>query len=57
MAYSTLRELLAGDPRSRALFDTFSGDAQVALQEQRQNIRSYEELERVAALFSTPPDE
>lgn len=52
--YSSLRDLLANDPRSRALYDTFTPDAQVALQEQKQSVKSYEELQRVATLFEQP---
>ena len=49
--YPTLRELIANDPDSKALFERFSPDAQVALQEQRQNIHNRADLERLAAAF------
>ena len=47
--YPTLRDLIENDPASKRLFDRFSPDAQVALQEQRQDIHTYADLERVAA--------
>ena len=50
-SYPTLQELLRNDPQSRQLFDTFSPDAQVAVQEQRQNIHTYADLHRIAAGF------
>lgn len=50
-SYPTLRELIENDPQSKQLFDRFSPDAQVALQEQRQDIHTYADLARVAASF------
>ena len=50
-AYPTLRDLLENDPASRALFARFTRDEQVALQEQRQDIRTYADLESAAASF------
>ncbi len=50
-SYSTLQELLRNDERSRALYGQFPPDAQVALQEQRQNIHTYEDLQQLAAAF------
>ena len=49
--YPTLRDLIENAPASKRLFDRFSPDAQVALQEQRQDIHTYADLERVAASF------
>ncbi len=49
--YPTLRELIQNDPKSRQLFDSFPPDAQVAVQEQRQNIHTYGDLQRLAASF------
>ena len=49
--YPTLRELLRHSEQSRRLFDTFSPDAQVALQEQRQSIHTYDDLQKIAASF------
>lgn len=46
--YATLHELLASDEQSRALFHTFTPQQQIALEEQRQNIHSYAELESLA---------
>lgn len=50
-AYSTLRDLVENDPASKQLFDRLPPDAQVALQEQRQEICTYADLERAAASF------
>ncbi|MBE5793624.1 MAG: hypothetical protein E7323_02950 [Clostridiales bacterium] len=50
-SYPTLQELLHNDPQSRQLFDTFPPDTQVAVQEQRQNIHTYEDLHQIAASF------
>ena len=51
-AYSTLRDLVENDPRpAEQLFDRLPPDAQVALQEQRQEICTYADLERAAASF------
>lgn len=49
--YPTLRELLLHSEQSKQLFDKFSPDAQVALQEQRQNIHTYADLQKIAASF------
>lgn len=49
--YPTLRDLIENDPASKQLFDRLPPDAQVALQEQRQEIRTYADLERAAASF------
>lgn len=49
--YPTLRELLQNSQQSKQLFDKFSPDAQVALQEQRQNIHTYADLQKIAASF------
>lgn len=48
---NTLQTLLQNDPKSRQLFDSFPPDAQVALQEQRQSIHTYEDLKAIAASF------
>lgn len=50
-AFSTLRDLVENDPASKQLFDRLPADAQVALQEQRQDIRTYADLERAATSF------
>ena len=49
--YPTLRDLIEHDPASKQLFDRLPPDAQVALQEQRQEICTYADLERAAASF------
>ncbi|MDD3334717.1 MAG: hypothetical protein PHI98_04280 [Eubacteriales bacterium] len=49
--YPTLRELLEGSEQSRQLFSKFTPDAQVALQEQRQSIHTYDDLQKIAASF------
>ena len=49
--YPTLRDLIENDPASKQLFDRLPPDAQVALQEQRQEICTYADLERAAASF------
>lgn len=49
--YPTLQELLKHSDQSRQLFDKFSPDAQVALQEQRQSIHTYDDLQKIAASF------
>ena len=49
--YPTLRDLIENDTASRQLFSRLPADAQVALQEQRQDIRTYADLERAAASF------
>lgn len=48
---STLHELIEQDARSKTLYDSLPKDVQVALQEQRQNIRTYEELSKAADGF------
>ena len=53
--YESLRELLEHSPQSKRLFSTFSPDAQVALQEQRQNIHTYADLQKIAVLFEDSP--
>ena len=50
-SFETLHELLEGDPGSRQLYDSLAQAEQIALQEQRQNIRTREELERAASGF------
>ena len=47
--YATLHELLKNDPESQKLFDSFAPDTQVALEEIRQDIHSYQELKTFAA--------
>lgn len=49
--YPTLQALLDHDPRSRSLFDSLPTDVQVALQEQRQSIGSYDALRQLANGF------
>ena len=46
--YPTLRDLVECDPASRQLFGRLPPDAQVALQEQRQDIHTFEELQKAA---------
>ena len=48
--YSTLQELLRHSQRSRTLFDGLSREVQVMLQEQRQDIHTFEELQKAARL-------
>lgn len=48
---NTLQALLKSDPKSRRLFESLPMDAQVALQEQRQSIHTFEELKAAAASF------
>ena len=48
---STLHELIQQDSRCKALYENLPRDVQVALQEQRQNIRSYDELAKAAEGF------
>ena len=47
----TLQELLASDSQSRQLYDSFTPDQKVALQEQKQNIHTRAELEAFAKSF------
>ena len=42
--YATLHELIENDSKSKALYEGFAPDTQVALQELRQDIGTYEEL-------------
>lgn len=49
--YPTLQELLRHSEQSRKMFEALHMDQQVALQEQRQNIHTREELKQVAASF------
>jgi len=51
MAYHTLHELIEKDPQSRQLYESFSPDTQVALQEQRQDIHTYDDLKKLACSF------
>ena len=48
--YSTLQELLRHSQRSRILFDGLNREVQVMLQEQRQDIHTFEELQKAARL-------
>ena len=50
--FESLNALIEGSAKSKALFDRFSPDAQVALQEQRQNIHTYADLQKLAASFA-----
>ena len=47
----TLHELIEHDQQSKALYERLPKDVQVALQEQRQNIHTYEELAKAADGF------
>jgi len=49
--YATLHELIEKDSRSKELFERFTPDMQVMLQEQRQNIHTHQDLERFANSF------
>lgn len=49
--YSTLHELIEQDVQSKALYDRLPKDVQVALQEQRQNIHTFDELAKAADGF------
>ena len=51
MEYHTLHELIEKDPESQKLYESFSPDTQVALQELRQDIHTYEELQKLACSF------
>lgn len=57
MEYHTLHELIEKDPKSKTLYNSFSSDAQVALQEQRQNIHTYEDLKKLACSFEKQKEE
>ena len=48
---TTLHELIEHDQQSKALYERLPKDVQVALQEQRQNIHTYEELAKAADGF------
>lgn len=52
MVYETLQDLIARDEASRCLYESLAPDVQTALQEQRQNIRTYGELKRIAEGFA-----
>lgn len=49
--YATLHELLKNDPESKRLFESFPNDTQTALEEIRQDIHSFEELQQFARGF------
>lgn len=49
--HSSLHELLLQDAPSKALYDQLPKDAQVALQEQRQNIHTHQELAQAVCAF------
>ena len=51
--YSSLQELLRHSQRSKTLFDGLNREVQVMLQEQRQDIHTFEELQK-ASRFSKP---
>ena len=46
--YAALRDLVAEDAKSKALYERLPKDHQVMLMEQRQNICTYEELAHAA---------
>lgn len=46
--YAALRDLIAEDAQSKALYEQLPKDQQVMLMEQRQNICTYEELAQAA---------
>lgn len=50
-SHSTLHDLIRTDAQSKALYEQLSPDVQVALQEQRQNIHTREELQKAAEGF------
>ena len=50
-SYPTLQALLENDPQSRQLFDSLPQDVQVALQEQRQDTGSFEQLQQLSEGF------
>ena len=52
MQHATLHDLLQSDECSRKLYEQLAPDVQTALQEQRQNIRTYDELKNAAAGFA-----
>lgn len=49
--YSTLHDLIEQDSESKALYERLPKDVQVALQEQRQNIHTFDELSKAAEGF------
>lgn len=49
--YASLQELLEHDSQSRELFNSLPVTAQIALQEQRQETHSYQELQSLASGF------
>ena len=49
--YPTLQELLKHSPQSKRMFETLHTDEQVALQEQRQNIHTFADLQKAAQSF------
>lgn len=51
VSYPTLHDLLANDNESKALFNSLAPQTQVALQEQRQNIHTREDLQRFRQAF------
>lgn len=46
--YSSLQELLRHSQRSKTLFDGLNRKVQVMLQEQRQDIHTFEELQKAS---------
>lgn len=48
---TTLNQLIRQDDKCRALYDQLSKDVQVALQEQRQDIRTRDELVQAINAF------
>lgn len=49
--YPTLQELLRHSEQSRKMFEALHTDEQVALQEQRQNIHTFADLQKAAQSF------
>ena len=49
--YPSLKELLSHSPKSKRLYDSFSPGVQLYLQEQRESIHIYADLEKTASLF------
>jgi len=47
----TLNELIQQDVQSKTLYNQLPKDVQVAMQEQRQNIHTYEELAKAVSAF------
>lgn len=48
---TTLQELLTASPESRRLFDGLSPTLREMLMQQRQDVRTHQELEQAAAAF------